>query len=298
MAADRASLLADLLVTNDMRGVYSHGSVQCSNYSHHFRHAQLDPNSTITTVRESPTTLVLDGGGGLGYFPCLEAIERVIEKARACGIAVAITSNHGHFGAAGIYARVPLPHGMISYVTSGHQLDLSPDRFVMAAAGGSPMAFGIPCGQEPDFVLDFGAVHDMYLGPEEMRPIVEMVPSTVLRSFGLGCACQALGGLLCGVPVDPARANRAWPGANQGSLMIVIDIEAIGSLEAFRTEMDEYSQRVRKLTPLPGIDASLLPGEIEERRYSDALRKGVTLGERQTDVLRALAKELGLKSPF
>ena len=183
MSAEQAALLADLLVTNDLRGVFSHGTHQVTAYADHFRSGRLTPAAEIRTLSETPTTLVLDGGGGLGYFPCYEATQRLIAKAKQCSIAVATTHNHGHFGAAGIYARMPLPHDMFCYVTSGHQLDLKPDQFVMQAAGGSPMAFGIPTGSEPPFVLDFGAIHDMYIGPEQMKPIMDLVPSTVLRSL-------------------------------------------------------------------------------------------------------------------
>lgn len=297
MGGGQAALLAGILLTNDLRGVFSHGTQQTPAYAGHFREGRLTPIAEIATVSETPSTLVLDGGGGLGYFPCLQAAERLVEKARACGIAVATTRSHGHFGAAGIYARIPLPHDQIMYVTSGHQLDLQPGRFVMAAAGGSPMAFGIPCGDEPPFVLDFGAVHDMYLGPEGMKPIVEMLPSTVLRSFGLGCACQALGGLLCGVPIDPARARRAWPGANQGSLMIAIDIKALAPVEEFKREMDEYSRRVREMAPLAGLAPTVLPGFLEWERERQWSVEGIPVGGKHAERLREVAEIYGLECP-
>ena len=47
-----------------------------------FRMANLTPAAEITTLSESPTTLVLDGGGGLGYFPCHQAATRLIAKAQ------------------------------------------------------------------------------------------------------------------------------------------------------------------------------------------------------------------------
>jgi len=160
------------------------------------------------------------------------------------------------------------------------------------------MAFGIPTGEEPPFVLDFGAIHDMYLGLEGMRPIVEMVPSTVLRSFGLGCACQALGGFLCGVPVDPKRASRQWPGADQGSMMIAVDLNLLYPLGEFKQEMDEYALRVRQMTPLPGIDRALLPGAIEWEREQEYTRAGIPLSAQHLEALRKLGQELGLESMF
>jgi len=298
MPPDQAALLASLLVTNDMRGVFSHGTQQATAYTAHFREGRLTPNPEITTVSETPSTLVIDGGGGLGYFPCHEAATRLVSKAQTCGIAVATTRNHGHFGAAGIYARIPLEHGLFAYITSGHQLNLKPGAFVMEAAGGSPMAFGIPTGAEPPFVLDFGAIHDMYLGPEDMKPIVELAPSTVLRSFGLGCVCQALGGLLCGVPIEPSRAQRNWSGANQGSFMIAVDIKLLFPLEQFQQEMDEYARRVRRMMPLPGIDAALLPGAIEWERELRSAEEGIPISSRHADALRGLAARHDLTSPL
>lgn len=298
MPQEKAAFLADILVTNDLRGVFSHGTQQVPHYVGHFQEGRLTPTPEITTVSETATTLVLDGGGGLGYFPCHQAATSLIAKAQNAGIAVATTRNHGHFGAAGIYARIPLPHDQFCYVTSGHQLHLYPGHFVMAAAGGSPMAFGIPTGEEPPFVLDFGAVHDMYVGPEEMQKIMELVPSTVMRSFGLGCACQALGGLLCGVPIDPERAQRTWSGANQGSFMIAVDIKTLFPVDQFKREMDAYARKVRELKPLSGVDKALLPGAIEWEREQRFAQEGIPISTRHREALRKLANDAGLTSPL
>ena len=159
------------------------------------------------------------------------------------------------------------------------------------------MAFGIPTGTEPPFVLDFGAIHDMYCGQDGMTKIMEMVPSTVLRSFGLGCACQALGGLLCGVPIDPARAQRQWSGANQGSFMIAVDLNLLFPLDRFKDEMDEYSRRVRQMTPFAGLNDAVLPGEIEWRYEQRFAENGIPISANHAEALRKLAAHYGLSAP-
>ncbi|MBC8135515.1 MAG: Ldh family oxidoreductase [Fibrella sp.] len=294
MRAEQSAFLSGLLVTNDLRGVFSHGTRQVTAYVDHFRNGRLTPTAAITTVRESPATLVLDGGGGLGYFPCYEAVTRLVPKAKSVGIAIATTTNHGHFGAAGIYARVPLADNLFCFVTSGHQLNLQPDQFVMRAAGGSPMAFGIPTGEEPPFVLDFGAIHDLYVGPEGMKAILDIAPSTVLRSFGLGCACQALGGLLCGIPVDAQEADRIWSGANQGSCMIVVDIANLLPVEQFHREMDAYARAVRQMTPFPGQEKACLPGGIEWEREQQFTQNGIPIRHKDFQALEKLASDCHL----
>lgn len=298
MHPEQSAFLSDLLVTNDLRGVFSHGSRQITAYVDHFRSGRLTPTATVTTVQEAPASLVLDGGGGLGYFPAYELVSRLVPKAKSVGVAVGTTRNHGHFGAAGIYARVPLSDNLFCYVTSGHQLDLQPDQFVMKAAGGSPMAFGIPTGEEPPFVLDFGAIHDLYGGPEKVKALLEIAPSTVVRSFGMGCACQALGGLLCGIPLDPEQANRQWSGANQGSFMIVVDIATLVSIDSFHREMDAYARAVRQMTPLPGFEKSYLPGGIESEREQQFSRDGIPIRQKDIQALHRLAEEYRLPLPF
>ena len=130
-----------------------------------------------------------------------------------------------------------------------------------------------------------------------MAEIVKMVPSTVLRSFGLGCACQALGGLLCGVPMEAERAQRKWPGADQGSMMIAVDIAALYPLEQFKSEMDEYARRVRTMMPLPGMDRAALSGAVEWEREQAWTRDGIPVGARHASALRKLGDELGIACP-
>ncbi len=298
MPESHASLLADLLTTNDLRGVFSHGTRQTAAYVDHFRAERLTPRPEVRVIEETPTTLVVDGGGGLGYFPAHLAATRLGPKARELGLAAALTRNHGHIGAAGIYARIPLEHDLFCYVTSGHQLDLQPGQTILSAAGGSPHSFALPTGDEPPFVLDFGAVHDMYPGSPHVDQLIALAPGTVFRSIGLGAVCQALGGFLAGVPVDPSRAQREWSGANQGCFMIAVDLRRFCALDAFKREMDEYARRVRELKPLAGFDQAMLAGELEWRRERQYAEEGIPVGAEHAELLRKLAADYGLQPPL
>jgi L-2-hydroxycarboxylate dehydrogenase (NAD+) len=295
--SEQATLLAGLLVTNDLRGVFSHGTQQVAAYVGHFREGRLTPRPEVRVVAETPTSVTVDGGRGLGYFPAHQAATLLAPKALAVGVAMALTRNHGHIGAAGIYSRIPLAQDLFCFVTSGHQLDLQAGKTVLHAAGGSPMSFAIPTGEEPPFVLDFGAMHDLYPGSAHVQQIIELAPGTVFRSIGLGCVCQALGGFLAGVPLDPARAERQWPGANQGSFMIAVDLRVFTPLEQFKREMDEYARKIREMAPLAGFDQAVMAGGLEwerERRYR---ADGIPVGPRHAGILRKLAEEYGLEAP-
>ncbi|MFW5688950.1 MAG: Ldh family oxidoreductase [Spirochaetota bacterium] len=159
---DRARLLAELLAGNDLRGNFSHGSVQMATYSRLMTEGTLNPRPRVEVVKQTRSSLLVDGDGGLGYFPSYDGTLRLIEKVAEAEIAVLVTRNHGHFGAAGLYARLAAEAGFCAYVTSGHQLSLDSESPHYAAAGGSPMAFGTPA--DPPVILDFGAMHDLYAG--------------------------------------------------------------------------------------------------------------------------------------
>ena len=295
----QAALLADLLVGNDLRGVFSHGSRQVATYVRHLRDGRLNPRPTVRTLDESAATLLLDGDAGLGYFPAWEAAHRLVDKAREVGVAAAVTRHHGHFGAAGLYTRVAAAAGLIGYDTSGHQLQLQPGQGQIEAAGGSPMSFAIPAGEEPPLVLDFGAVHDLYGIPEErQRELLERLPSTLYRSFGLGTVCQVLGGFLAGVPLREERAVRAFPGANQGALFVFLDPARFLDPAVLRRELDDYHRLVGQLQPFAGTERATLPGRLEWERERRWAAEGIPVGSRHRAELAAVAAEFGLPMPW
>lgn len=295
---ERASQLARVLVENDLRGVVSHGTVQIATYARLMREGTLNAAPVPAVVRETPSSILMDGDGGLGYFPALDGTAALVEKVRANDVGVLVTRNHGHIGAAGLYARLTLPHDMLAFVTSGVQLDLAPGDSLYAAAGGSPMAFSAPTLEEDPLVLDFGTMHDLYEGDPFRDEIAQKAPGIVLRAIGMGAVCQSWGALLAGVPIEAERADRTYPGANQGSMVIAMNIALFAEPEAFRREMDTYVRAVRALTPLPGFDASYLPGGVEAARERAHRRDGVPLGSEQRHALESLARELGLTVPW
>ncbi|MDA0837915.1 MAG: Ldh family oxidoreductase [Planctomycetota bacterium] len=287
-----ALLIGQLLSSNDLRGVFSHGTQQVRNYVSHFKNRHLNPAPEVRLLNESPTTMVYDGDGSLGYFAAHKAAQAVVPKAREMGVAIAVTRNHGHIGAAGIYSRIVMEEGLIGYVTSGAQMHLQPERLMLGAGGGSPHSFGIPAGNAPGLLLDFGAMHDIY--HETGRKIYELAPGLVFRSLGLGTICQTLGGLLCGVPADEYKAVREWKGANQGSFILALDIERFIPRETFLAQMEDYHRLVSQMQPMPGCDKSYLPGGLEAERFAAWKEEGVPVGEAHRQLLEDVGKEMGV----
>jgi LDH2 family malate/lactate/ureidoglycolate dehydrogenase len=295
-----AGLLAQLLVLNDLRGVFSHGTRQVSSYADHFRQGRLNPRPQVQVLSDMGTTVIVDGDGGLGYFPAWRAAHLVAEKCREHGIAAAVTRQHGHIGAAGLYSRVPLSRNQIGYCTSGHQLHLDPEQSVLTAAGGSPMSFAIPAGAEPPLVLDFGATQDLYPGSPHLQELIRLAPGLVFRNVGLGSVCQAIGGFLAGVPLggDAAEAARRWPGANQGAFLVAVEIGRFLPVETFAVQMESYARQVRQMQPVPGHEPATLAGGLEWEREQEWAQSGIPIGEQHRNALRKVGELLGVPPPL
>lgn len=297
LSATRAVQLAQLLTDNDCRGVFSHGTSGMLAYARLMRDGQVNPDPQVTIAAETPTSALVDGDGGLGYFASVLATEKVIEKAAELGTAVGMSRNHNHFGAAGIYTRMMLQHDLVCFTTSGHQLALQAGEPLIRSGGGSPMSFGTPTGTEPPFVLDFGALHGLY-NEEDQKLFAERAPTLVLRCFGMGQVCQSWGGLLAGLTIDPQQRRWSWDAANQGALMMAFRIDLFCEPTEFKAQMDEYARAVRALQPLHGLDASHMPGALEFDRDRSWRAEGVPVGQRHQKRLQETADEFGIAPPW
>jgi len=298
LPVDKAELLAEMLTSNDLRGVFSHGTTQMATYARLLRDGILNNQPNVHVAKETPVSVLVDGDGGLGYFASHMATLLMIEKAKSQGIAVALTRNHGHFGAAGLYSRMTLGHDLLCFVTSGHQLELAAGQPLLSAAGGSPMSFCSPAGEEESLVLDFGAIHDLYASSPHREAIIKLAPGSVFRAIGMGAICQSWGGFLAGVPLDTARSTRTYQGANQGSLVMAFRIDLFQDPALFKREMDEYVRTVKTLEPLNGFSESFLPGGVEAMRARQFRAEGIPVGVNHQKRLEEIAQELGMRTPW
>ena len=302
MPEEKADLLAELLTACDLRGNVSHGSRQIARYATWMRDRKINPNPTVRVVKETHVSLIVDGDGGLGYFPMVEGTKRAIEKAKAEGMAVVLTRNHGHFGAAGLYSRMPLAHDLLTLVTEGFRPNIAPGMPIHLAAGGSPpISFSAPAGEEPPLVLDFGTMHDLHPGSPHREEISRMAPGILFRSLGLGAICQAWAAFLSGAGESEFPADVPRPGAqpkSKGGLLITFQIGLFTDPARFKREMDDYARQVRSLEPLGGLDGACLAGGPEAARERIYRKEGIPVGTEHQQRLEKLAAELEIEVPW
>ena len=151
-----AVIVADVLVAADLRGIESHGVARLeSYYVSRIRAGQIDPTPTVSTVRETATSLLIDAGNGLGHPVSKRTMERLLDKAAVSGAAFGAVRNSNHYGIAGYYAMMALDRDMIGIASTNTVRYGAPTYGRDLLLGTNPLAFAIPAKEEPAFVLDF-----------------------------------------------------------------------------------------------------------------------------------------------
>ena len=298
LVADRADLLAELLTSNDLRGVFSHGTRQICRYARMMRDGDLNVNPAVKVLQEGPTSVVMDGDGGLGYFPMYDGTLRAIEKAQELGVAVLQTKNHGHIGAAGIYSRMPVAHMMGAFVTAGGELKLKPGQPVYTPAIGSPVSISAPAGREPPIVVDFAPVYDLRISPR-WPELAEWIPGTIFRCIGLGMIAQAWGGIMAGTSSAAGREHtRRYRATGQCGFAFMFQVGLFTDPDEYGREMDALAARLRELAPLEGFEQASYAGGIEGERELEFREHGIPVGPEHRRDLEAIAAELGVDVPW
>ncbi len=304
MEAGNAALMSRLLTNSELRGVRSHGIGWAPGYCQQMREGRLNPRPAVQVVHENPTTVVLDGDGGLGYIAMVQATELAIAKARQVGIGMGLVRHVGHYGAAGHYTRMCLDAGCIGFSVQGFRHDgdargREPKPSV-AFNGYPPMSFSVPAGDEPAVVLDMVAhVLSGYKG-EGFDDLPAKIPGAFFKSIGLVAVSTLLGGALTGFTLPAGDAAQArWPGASMGGMVLAIDLASVLPPEVFKAEVDRYARALRETyAPMPGYDQVLLPGAIEEETLRLHRRDGIRFGEPEQQSARRLSEYLDVPLPW
>ena len=90
---------AEIMAWADLHGIDTHGISMVPPYDERRLANKLNVTAEPKVVKETPVSVLIDGGGGLGHPAGRRAMEIAIEKAKKTGIGVAAVRNSGHFGA-------------------------------------------------------------------------------------------------------------------------------------------------------------------------------------------------------
>jgi LDH2 family malate/lactate/ureidoglycolate dehydrogenase len=319
---DGARTTADVLVTTDTWGVFTHGVKAVRGYVRRLRAGGLRAKATPRVVSEGPAWAMVDGDSGLGMVTSVLAMQTAIAKAKACGIAYVGVRNSCHFGAAGYYAALAARQDMLGIAMANDIPSVTAPGSRGAILGTNPIAYGVPTGSGRPIVLDMatsvvagGKVAAAHAHGRSIPPdwIVDREgnsstdPAAYLqggalrpmgghKGYGIGLLIEALAGVLPGAGLTWQVV--AWiHGAanlptNHGAAFIAIDIGAMQPIDGFKSRIDHVIDEIRQAPKAPGAERIFLPGDFEWENRERALAEGILLPSDVVDSLQGLAADL------
>jgi len=111
-------------------------------------------NPRVQVIKGTPSTALIDGGGGLGQPIGVRAMRLAIEKAREGGAGFVAVRNSNHYGIAGYYAIMALGSDCVGISMTNASPLVVPTFGRKGVLGTNPISIAAPAGQERPFVLD------------------------------------------------------------------------------------------------------------------------------------------------
>ena len=150
-----AKICADVLLESDRRGIESHGCNRFKPiYIDRIVKGTLLPKTQLEIVKETPTTIVMDAHDGMGMVAAHAMMEKLIRKAKECGMAGGAIRNSTHYCIAGYWTDMAAKQGLIAVTGTNARPSIAPTFGVENMLGTNPLTFSLPTDEEFPFCLD------------------------------------------------------------------------------------------------------------------------------------------------
>lgn len=303
--ADKAQIMAELLVEADLLGHTTHGLQLAAGYLDELAQGTMTATGSETVIADRPAAVTWDGRRLPGVWLTARAVDLAVERAAANGIASVVIRNSHHIACLAVYLERATAKGQMVIIASSDPSDASvaPYGGTRAVFTPDPIAIGIPTDGAP-ILIDMSASITTngltnrlrkegarYPGPWAMTAAGEPTddpnalftdpPGTLFptggrdhghKGYGLALMVEALTQGLGGF--GRSSAPTGW-----GASIFVqaMDPALYSGAEAFRRETGFVAAACRSNPPVPGVAKVRLPGEGALARKAEALANGVSL---------------------
>lgn len=316
-----AQMGADVLVTTDAWGVFTHGTKCLAGYLRRLQAGGLRPNGRPRIVTEGGAWATVDGDSALGLVTSVFAMRTAIAKAQQQGIAYVGVRNSCHFGAAGYYAWLAAREGLIGIAVANDIPSVAAPGSRGPVLGSNPIAYAVPAGRHPPVLLDMATaavaggkvyaartrgepIPNTWLIDAHGRPTTDpsgypdtgaLQPAAGHKGYGLALLVETLAGVLTGAATTWQVGSWMWDDGTQpthhGAAFLAIDVNTIMPAADFTRRMEALVDEIHAAPRADGVERLWVPGEMEWERHARAQREGIAL---PADVVASLKKSAEL----
>jgi LDH2 family malate/lactate/ureidoglycolate dehydrogenase len=322
VSKQESRVVADNLVTANLRGIDSHGITRLPLYIERLESGLIAARTDLEVVRQTPGTCVLDAHNGWGAVAGMAGMRQAIARARQVGAGVALVRHSNHFGIAAYYTGEAVAAGMIGVAMTNASANMPPWGARQPYFGTNPICVAVPAGRERPVIYD-GATSVVAIGKlvlaakkgeripptwatdEWGQPTTDprvaiaagnLLPMGGYKGYGLALMVDVLSGILAGAAFGPHVSNlrRLDAPQNVGHFFAALDIAAFADPAEFAREMEQLVQEIRDSPRVPGCERVFLPGEIEWEFEEQRRREGIPVPPEVQAELQHLGKRCGV----
>lgn len=320
---DDAVTVTDNLLFADMRGVSTHGLSRVQSYCQRAKSGYCNVKPQIQKIKETDSTLLIDGDRGYGAVVGSYAMKNVMEKARKTGFALCLARNSSHYGAAAYYTTMAAKQDMIGFSCTNGVPNMAPYGSFSPVLGTNPFSIAAPADGHSPIVLDIassavarGNIQNaaregasIPLGwalDNEGKPTTDpqaalkgcVIPFGGHKGSGIALFIDVLCGVLSGgvfgsrVRSEKNSVQMGLPGSGISHAFAVVDIASFQDVNDFKARMTQEVEGVKSAKKAEGVSEILVPGELEDRKEADCRKNGVWISKGTFDALQKLCDEL------
>jgi LDH2 family malate/lactate/ureidoglycolate dehydrogenase len=311
--SEDSELVAEVLVSADLRGIRSHGVARTSYFLTRIQKGVINRHPHFRFDFGSPTTGLLQADNSIGIVAASRAMDHALTMAgeHGCGL-VAVTAS-SHFGYAGYWALRACRQGFIGIAMSNSGGRVAPTFSTESVLGTNPLAVAIPGGRGgTDFLLDMAtsavAVGKVETALSEGRRLPpgwvaetetppRLDPNGVLsfdapllplggpgdltgghKGYGLALLVELLCGALAGGSLADRIAGSAGDApAAMGHFLGAIQVAGFRPPPLVEADMAETFRTIRSARRTPGHDRIYIHGEPEAIAEAENSELGIAL---------------------
>jgi len=322
-----AETSADVLVTTDAWGVFTHGTKSLAGYLRRLMAGGLRAQGQPRVVAEGGAWATVDGDSALGMVTSVFAMQTAIAKARQQGIAYVGVRNSCHFGAAGYYAWLAAREGLVGIAMANDIPSVAAPGSRGAVTGSNPLAYAVPAGRYRPMLLDIStatvaggkvyaakargeSIPDNWIIDANGRPTTDasgfpqvgaLLPMAGHKGYGLSLLIETLSGILSGASVTWGVRSWAHDDATlhtlHGAAFLAIDVKCIAPVDEFMRKVEALIDEIHNAPCADGVERLLVPGELEWERHDSSMREGIPLPGDVMENLQAAAKLVQINCP-
>lgn len=318
-----AKLVADSLVSANLRGVDSHGVQLLIWYTQQIQDGNIDIATVGQVASENGSCMVYDGMNGLGQVVSDQCCDHAIRLAWANGLGMVTARNSSHFGASAWWAQKLAAAGLIGIVTCNATPLVAPWQGMDKMLGTNPICMAVPGPNT--FLLDMATttvalnrIHKAILsgdtdipagwamdaeGNPTTNPQIALtglpMPLGGYKGTGLALMVEVLCAVLSGgammTEVGGLRVkNRPM---RVSHFFLAIDPARFLPIGQFQARMQQMHDTVKGSRPAAGFEEVLIAGDPEWRSDEERRRDGVPIARGIWDELTKLAQALNVAVP-